>query len=489
MQTFPIYVGGRAEGGSGTLEVRDKYTGEVAARVGLASAGEIERGIAAADKAAGACAAMRPYERKAVLEHCVRRFRERFDELAHWLCVECGKPIVYAEGEVHRLIDTFEIAARESVQIGGEVLNLELSERQKGYRGYTKRVPVGPCSFISPFNFPLNLVAHKVAPAIAAGCPFVLKPASRTPVGAAIIGGVLAEAVEAGLYPEGAFSVLPCERGAAGAFTTDERLKMLSFTGSDEAGWKLKAQAGKKRVVLELGGNAACIVDETMRGADLDDAVGRIVFGAMYQSGQSCISVQRLIVHGAVYDELKARLVERVAALKAGDPKDRETFIGPLITEQDADRVIGWIEEAEGMGGRRLCGGERVDPKCRAVVSPAVLEGVPAGARIVRDELFGPAVVLSRVPSFEEALAQANDTRYGLQAGVFTRDLHRMHRAWETLRVGGVIVGDVPSWRVDSMPYGGVRDSGIGREGVRDSIEAMTEVRLLVVRERADGGH
>ena len=292
---YPFYLANCAEQPNTDLAVTNKYTGEIATRVALAGADHIDSAIAAAVKANDAVASMPPYERQAVLDHCVLRFTERFEELAHALCVEAGKHIKDARGEVSRLIDTFRVAAEESVRIGGEVMNLEIAPRAKGYRGMYKRVPIGPCSFISPFNFPLNLAAHKIAPAIAAGCPFVMKPASRTPIGALVIGEVLAETD----LPKGSFSILPCSRDGADLFTVDERLKLLSFTGSPDVGWDLKARAGKKPVVLELGGNAAVLVDED---ADLDDAVERIIFGAFYQSGQSCIGVQRIIVHATIFD-------------------------------------------------------------------------------------------------------------------------------------------------------------------------------------------
>lgn len=412
-----------------------------------------------------------PYARQAVLEHCVARFKQRSDELADSLCIEAGKPIKDARGEVSRLIDTFRIAAEESVRMGGEVINLEISPRARGYTGIYKRVPLGPCSFISPFNFPLNLAAHKVAPAIAAGCPFVLKPASRTPIGALIIGEVLAETD----LPKGAFSILPCRREAADAFTTDERLKLLSFTGSPAVGWALKAKAGKKKVVLELGGNAACVVDED---ADLDDAVSRLIVGAFYQSGQSCIGVQRIMIHQRIYDQLRDKLVAATDKLKSGDPKDEAVFIGPMISADEAQRLESWIKLAVAAGGRILCGGTRSG----AILEATLLENVPDDQDLCRREAFGPVAVLSRFTSFDEALAQVNDSVFGLQAGIFTRDLYKAQRAWDELEVGGVVIGDVPSWRVDNMPYGGVKDSGLGREGIRYAIEDMTEMRLLVTR-------
>jgi acyl-CoA reductase-like NAD-dependent aldehyde dehydrogenase len=406
-----------------------------------------------------------------VLQHCVRRFEERREELAEALCIEAGKPIRDSRGEVTRLVDTFRVAAEESVRILGEVMPLDISERARDYTGMWKRVPIGACSFISPFNFPLNLAAHKVAPAIAAGCPFVLKPASLTPVGALIIGEVLAETD----LPYGAFSILPARRDGADLFTTDPRLRLLSFTGSPAVGWDLKARAGKKKVVLELGGNAAVIVDVD---ADLVDAVQRIVFGAFYQSGQSCIGVQRILVHEDIYDALREQLVAATRALVMGNPKDEQTFIGPMISEKEAERLHGWIEDARASGARVLCGGGRKG----AMLEATLLEDVPPQCDVVRQEAFGPVAVLAKFSDFDAALDEVNDSAFGLQAGIFTRDLYKAQRAWDRLEVGGVVIGDVPSWRVDHMPYGGVKDSGLGREGIRFAIEDMTEIRLLVVR-------
>lgn len=470
--TYPLYLNNRAAQPNTDLAVTDKYTGEVAFKTALATPDIIEEGIAGAVRAAEPMARLPAYERQGVLQHCVDRFKQRFDELAYALCVEAGKPIKDAEGEVTRLIDTFRIAAEESVRMTGELQPLDISPRAKGYMGIWKRVPIGPCSFISPFNFPLNLAAHKIAPAIAVGCPFVMKPASRTPLGAIIMGEVLAEC---DVLPEGAFSILPAHRDGADMFTTDERLKLLSFTGSPAVGWDLKARAGKKKVVLELGGNAAVIVD---RDADLDDALERVIFGAFYQSGQSCIKVQRIITHEAVYDEFKAMLVKRTESLVAGDPKDRKTFIGPMIDEKEAQRLDNWVANAVEGGATLLCGGKRDG----AMLEATLLEDIDRSATLYREEAFGPVAILSRFAKFEDALAEVNDSKFGLQAGIFTRDLFRMFDAWDRLEVGGVLINDVPSFRVDNMPYGGVKDSGLGREGVRFAMEDMTEIRNLVVR-------
>lgn len=470
-ESYPYYLASEPHYANTDLDVTNKYTGEVATKVAMADADTIDKAIAAAEEAQPAMAAMAPFERQAVLEHCVKRFTERADELAQALCIEAGKPIKDAKGEVSRLIDTFKIAAEESVRINGEVVNLEISARAKGYQGMTKKVPIGPCSFISPFNFPLNLAAHKVAPAIAAGCTFVLKPASRTPIGALIIGEVLAETD----LPKGALSILPCSRDGADLFTTDERLKLLSFTGSPDVGWALKAKAGKKPVVLELGGNAACVVDED---ADIEDAIDRVIVGAYYQSGQSCISVQRLLVHSKIYDEFKSRYVEKVKALVSGDPSNEDTFIGPMISEGEAERLHGWIEEAKEKGATILCGGTRDG----AMLEATVMENVPKDCDASAEEAFGPLSILVPFDDYDEALEEVNNSRYGLQAGVFTRDIYKAHKAWDVLDVGGVVIGDVPSWRVDNMPYGGVKDSGLGREGIRYAIEDMSETRLMVIR-------
>ncbi|KAF0810338.1 dehydrogenase [Alcanivorax sp. S71-1-4] len=470
-EAYPYYLANEAVYANKDLKVTDKYSGEVATHVAMADAKAIDQGIAAAVNATRAMAALAPYERQEILNHCVKRFQERAEELAMALCIEAGKPIRDSRGEVGRLIDTFRVAAEEAVRIDGEVLNLEISARAKGYRGFTKRVPIGPCSFISPFNFPLNLAAHKVAPAIAAGCPFVLKPASRTPIGALIIGEVLAETN----LPKGAFSILPCHREGADLFTEDERLKLLSFTGSPAVGWDLKARAGKKPVVLELGGNAACVVDSD---ADLEDAVARIVFGAFYQSGQSCIGVQRIYVHTTLYGKFKQKLVEKTKGLRMGDPRDEDTFIGPVISEGEAKRLEDWINEGVERGGTLLCGGKRDG----AMLEATLLENVPAGCNIVEEEAFGPVAVLEPFEDFDAVLDKVNQSTFGLQAGIFTRDLYKAQKAWDVLEVGGVVIGDVPSWRVDNMPYGGVKDSGLGREGIRWAIRDMTEERLLVIR-------
>jgi acyl-CoA reductase-like NAD-dependent aldehyde dehydrogenase len=470
-ETYPFYVGNRAEKPNTDLEVRDKYSGETATRVALADESTVDRAIG---QAAGAVRAMRKlpaYQRQAALRHCVDRFTERYEDLAMALSVEAGKPLQHSRGEVTRLIETFKIAEEESVRMNGEYLPMDRSQRGTGHAGIWRRVPIGACGFITPFNFPLNLAAHKVAPAIAAGCPFVLKPASATPIGALIIGETLAETD----LPPGTFSILPCTRESSNLLTDDERLSMLSFTGSADVGWELKARAGRKKVALELGGNAACVVDET---ADLDDAAARINFGAFYQSGQSCVSVQRILVQESVYDEFVDKLVASAQKLPMGDPKKEDTFIGPIISEKEARRIKGWVDQALEGGARLLCGGGQEG----VMMEATLLADASREDRVCSEEIFGPVAVVSSFSDFDSALDQVNDSVYGLQAGVFTRDLPRAYRAWNELDVGGVLINEVPAWRSDMMPYGGVKASGLGREGIRFAMQELTEIRLMVIR-------
>jgi acyl-CoA reductase-like NAD-dependent aldehyde dehydrogenase len=469
-ENYPYYLANKPVQANTDLVVHNKYTGEPACRVALADASVIDRAIGAAVEAFQHTRKMPSYRRQAVLDHVVQRVARRHEELAEVLCIEAGKPLRDARGEVTRLIDTFRVAAEESVRIDGRYMPLDISQRAEGAVGIWRRFPIGPCSFISPFNFPLNLVAHKVAPAIAVGCPFILKPASRTPIGALILGEILAETD----LPEGAFSILPCARQGADLFTTDERLKLLSFTGSPEVGWKLKARAGKKKVVLELGGNAACIVDD---GVDLERAADRIVIGAFYQSGQSCISVQRILVHDRVYEHLKQLLSERVSNLKAGDPMEEDTFLGPMISLDDAKRIERWVNEAVAGGAKIICGGKRDG----VFYDATLLENVEPHMKLNCAEAFGPVATMQPFVDFEEAVRIANDSIYGLQTGIFTKSIDHAWYAFDELEVGGVIINDVPSFRVDNMPYGGIKDSGLGREGVRFAIEDMTEIKLLVL--------
>jgi acyl-CoA reductase-like NAD-dependent aldehyde dehydrogenase len=472
--SYPYYLANEPVAANTDLEVRNKYTGRIATRTAFADRAAVRKAITAAHRARGPMQDFTPDARRDVLEHCVRRFRERYEELALALCIEAGKPINDARGEVDRLIDTFRIAAGEATRVEGETIELQISERTRGYRGLVKRVPIGVCSFITPFNFPLNLVAHKVAPAIAAGCPFVLKPAAKTPVGALIIGEVLAETD----LPVGAFSIMPCSNDDAALLVEDERIALLSFTGG-MIGWDLKAQAGRKKVTLELGGNATCIVDSDP-GVGMDHLIDSLAFGAFYQSGQSCIGVQHVLIHRNLYEQVRRRLKKKVAGLRMGDPREEQTFIGPVIDADAAQRIESWIAEAVDGGAKRLAGG----PRKGNMVPAMLMESVPEDCDLYRKEVFGPVACLQPFDNFDQALAIVNAGDFGLQTGVFTASLDHAMRAWDQLEVGGVIVGDVPSFRVDNMPYGGVKASGLGREGVRYAIEDMTEPRLLVIKDQ-----
>ncbi len=469
-QHYPYFLAGQPAGGERELPVVNKYSGETVGRVALADATAVETAIAAAAAAADECRRLPAYARADVLQHVARRLAERREELARILAVEVGKPLRDARGEIGRAIDTFHFAAGEALRLRGEYLPLDISPRAAGYEGICRRFAVGPCALIVPFNFPVNLAAHKIAPAVAAGCPFVLKPASLTPISALLLGELLAETP----WPRAGFSILPCGREAADPLVTDERIRLLSFTGSPAVGWELKRRAGRKKVVLELGGNAACVIAPD---ADLDYALPRVIMGAFCQSGQSCISVQRLLVHESIYADLVPRLVEAAQGLRGGDPLEEETFLGPLITEAEARRVESWVNAAAARGARVLCGGRRHGPMYEATL----VEGVPDDEPLASDEVFGPVAVVEPYASFEEACRRVNASRYGLQAGVFTGDLHAAFYAFRELEVGGVVINDVPSFRVDHMPYGGVKDSGFGREGIRYAIEEMTELRLLVL--------
>ncbi|MBU0639198.1 MAG: aldehyde dehydrogenase family protein [Planctomycetes bacterium] len=467
---YPYYLAGEPIQANDRLVVTNKYTQEPATRVAKADGPTLERGIAAAAEAFTQTRKLPSYMRQGILNHIVGRVTERHEELSQALAVEAGKPIKDARGEVTRLVDTFRIAAEESVRNYGQWQPLDISERAAGYQSIWRRFPLGPCAFITPFNFPMNLVAHKVAPAIAVGNPFVLKPASYTPIGALILGEILAETE----WPKAAFSILPCAGRDADPLVSDDRIKLLSFTGSPEVGWHLRSRAPKKRVTLELGGNAACIVD---RDADLDYAADRITIGAFYQSGQSCISIQRVLIHGDVYQPLKERLAARATKLKAGDPLAEDTFLGPLISEDDARRVEHWVNEAIAAGAKLVCGGKRHG----VLYEATYLEHVDRRQKVNCVEVFGPVATLQPFDTFEQAVRIANDSDYGLQCGVFTKNIHHAFYSYEELDVGGVVINDMPSMRVDSMPYGGVKESGMGREGIRFAMEEQSEIKLLVL--------
>eukprot|EP01090_Pellita_catalonica_P023587 TRINITY_DN9809_c0_g1_i1.p1 TRINITY_DN9809_c0_g1~~TRINITY_DN9809_c0_g1_i1.p1 ORF type:complete len:436 (+),score=71.51 TRINITY_DN9809_c0_g1_i1:31-1308(+) len=421
--------------------------------------------------------ALRGYERREILHSLAKGVQKNEEEILYALCVEAGKPINDARVEFGRCIDTITLAAEEAIRAYGEYTPLDVSARNAGFSSITRRFPLGLLSFISPFNFPLNLSAHKIAPAIAAGCPFILKPSEKTPISALLLGEELSKL---GL-PEGAFSILPCaDVETASPLSSDPRIKALSFTGSETVGWRLKEQSGRKKVVLELGGNAACIVDETsMDTAEIKRIAARIVFGAFYYSGQSCISVQRVFAHESVYEVLKSEMVSLTKQLKTGDPMDDSTFIGPLISENDAIRVESWVNECSKLGGNILVGGKRDGP----FYMPTVIENPDGDCKLASEEIFGPVCTLEKFSQFDDAISRANATRFGLQAGVFTRDIHRVFAAYDKIDAGGVVINDVPSVRVDAQAYGGTKASGVGREGVRFAIQDFTEEKILLLKD------
>ncbi len=455
------------------VEIRSPYDGGVIGRVFQGRSEHAEAAIAAAVKAFGTTRRLPAFERQRVLRRVSEAIAKRKEEFARTIAQEAGKPIKAARSEVERSIFTFTVAAEESTRIYGEYLPLDWLESTAGRWGIVRRFPLGPIAGITPFNFPLNLVAHKVAPAIASGCSLVLKPAPQTPLSALL----LAETIQQAGWPDGALNVLPLSNEDASLLIADDRLKMISFTGSAAVGWDIKRRAGKKKVLLELGGNAAVIIHSD---ADLNYAADRCASGGFSYAGQTCISVQRILVERSVFGKFSELLLEKVRKLIMGDPLDEATDVGPMIRESDAVRVVDWIQEAVRGGARILCGGHRDG----SLVEPAVLTGTRPEMKVNFQEVFGPVVTIEPYENFEDALRQVNGSPYGLQAGIFTRDSTLLFKAYEELEVGTVVAGDVPTFRVDQMPYGGVKDSGLGREGLRYAIEEMTEPRLLVMNLR-----
>ena len=410
------------------------------------------------------------YERGRILRAISAGVAARRDELGALICAEAGKPIRDSLVEVDRAVLTFRLGAEEAERMLGETIPLDLMPASKGRIGITRRFPIGPVAAISPFNFPLNLAAHKLSPAIAAGCSIVLKPPSKDPLTMLTVGEIVAEA---GL-PAGAVSILPMTRELGDRMVEDDRFKLLTFTGSPSVGWRMKARAGKKKVVLELGGNAGVIVDKT---ADLDWAVRRIIVGAFAYAGQVCISVQRMFVHEDIWDPFMAKFVEAARKLKLGDPADPATDLGPMVDAAAASRTQRWVDEAVALGAKVLLGGQADG----TFYPPTILTDTPVTAQVCSNEAFAPLVVAFPFRDFDDAIGRVNDSMFGLQTGVFTNDLAHSWRAFEGLEVGGVIVNDVPTYRIDHMPYGGVKDSGLGREGLRWAIEDMTEIKIMVV--------
>ncbi|WP_434438389.1 aldehyde dehydrogenase family protein [Lentzea sp. E54] len=470
-QPRPCWVAGRPEQGEQALEVLHPFDGTEVASVAVPGRDQVERAVAAAAAVAKEFRRTPAHVRAEALMQVSRTLAERAEEIAETITAENGKPLKWAEIEVQRAVNTFRFAAEEARRFTGGLQRLDTDAGGVGRMAVVRHVPRGPVLAVAPFNFPLNLVAHKVAPALAVGAPVIVKPASATPLSALLLGEILAET---GL-PEGVFSVLPVRGKDMDALVKDERLPVISFTGSTKVGWSLMEAAPRKHVVMELGSNAAAIICPDW--TDLDHAARRIATFGNYQAGQSCIAVQRVIVDRSKADEFVPKLVEAVAALKNGDPHDPEVEVGPLIDEDNARRVEEWVNMAADVGAKVLLGGKRTG----ATVEPTVLTDVPKTAKVWTEEIFGPVLVVSVADGVEDAFAQANDTKYGLQAGVFTRDVQVAFEAAAELEVGGVIIGDVPSYRADQMPYGGVKGSGTGREGVRSAMEDFTEERVTVL--------
>jgi acyl-CoA reductase-like NAD-dependent aldehyde dehydrogenase len=469
-QTVGFYVDGRWITEGERIEIISPGTSDVAGVTYRASAAQLESAIAAATRAFEITRKMGGFERQRILRAVAQGIETQREELSHILALEAGKPIKAARVEVDRAAFTFAVAAEESTRVGGEYLPLDWQASTAGRWGVVRRFAMGPIAAITPFNFPINLVSHKLAPAMAAGCTIVLKPAPQTPLTALKLARIIEEAG----WPAGALNVLALSNEDAGKLVSDDRIKLLSFTGSTAVGWQLKAQAGKKRVVLELGGNAGVIV---CTDANMDYAIERCAVGGFGYAGQTCISVQRIFVEEGAYEKFLERFVTRVQKLKVGGVLEETTDIGPLINEEAARRNVSWIDEAVQGGAKLLCGGSLEG----ATVTPAVLTGTNASMRVNCKEIFGPVVTVEKFSNFDAVLSEVNRSDFGLQAGIFTRDFARINQAFETLEVGGMMVGEVPSFRIDHMPYGGVKDSGIGREGLRYAIEEMTEPRLLAV--------
>ncbi len=471
----PIFLAGRWVDSPDVLVVENPADATTPAGATYnASPEQYEEAVAAAVAAFDVTRRMPAYERGRILRDISAGIRDRREELGRLIAREAGKPIRDALVEVDRAVLTFRLGAEEAERMTGEVIPLDLMPSSKDRVGITRRFPIGPIAAISPFNFPLNLAAHKLAPAIASGNPIVLKPPSKDPLTMLTV----AEIIESAGVPAGSVSILPMTRESGDRMVADERFKLLTFTGSPAVGWRMKERAGKKKVVLELGGNAGVIIDKS---ADIDWAVRRNLVGAFAYAGQVCISVQRMMIHEAVWDTFMDRFVEAAGALKVGDPLDPTTDLGPMVDAAAATRTQQWVDEAVSLGGQIRLGG-RADG---TFFPPTILTDVPASAHVCADEAFAPLIVASRFNDLDAAIAMVNDSAFGLQTGLFTNDLAGAWRAFGELEVGGVIVNDVPTYRIDHMPYGGVKDSGLGREGLRWAIEDMTEVRILVLAQPA----
>ncbi|MGA3372490.1 MAG: aldehyde dehydrogenase family protein [Terracidiphilus sp.] len=455
-----------------TLEVRSPWDQGLVGRVTVATRADARQAVNHASASLRRTRALPRWKRREILEDVAAALIEQKERFAQLIVAEAGKPVRLARGEVDRAVFTFKTAAEETSRLGGESLPLDLTEGNEGRWGLVQRFPMGPVLAITPFNFPLNLAAHKLAPALAAGCPVILKPAPETPFTALALGEVI---LKAG-WPEEALAVLTLSNAdTAWLAEKEDRIKLVSFTGTAKVGWELKVHSGRKRVLLELGGNAAMIVCGDW--SDLDEAALRTAHAAFGFAGQSCVSVQRVLVERRIFQTFLWKVVEATSKLVAGDPAAEHTEVGPLIRLADAERVESWIKEAAESGAKLVAGGQRHG----SVVTPAILTGTKPGMKVWDEEVFGPVVAIEPYDDFEQALSDANHSKYGLQAGLLTRDAGRILTAYRELEVGALIVGDTPSWRLDPMPFGGVKDSGLGREGIRSAIEEMTEPRMLVI--------
>ncbi len=470
MLEYKLLINGKWEESRNVREIRSPYDQSVAGRVHFASAQQVEEALAAADNAFAKTRQLSSYERAAILEKISHEIKKRKEDLARSITLQAGKVIRDARAEVDRAVMTFDIASEEAKRMGGELIPLDLSAQTVKRWGLARRFPIGVITAITPFNFPLNLVAHKVAPALASGNTVVLRPASQVPITSLILGEIINETG----YPHGGLNVVPSGYREAEILLTDDVVKKVTFTGSPAVGWEIKKKAYQKKVTLELGGNAAVVVEPD---ADLEFALPRIVTGSFSYSGQICISIQRVFLHEKIYDRFMADFIARTKRLKMGNPLDESTDIGPMINLDAAKQTEEWIEEAIAMGARIACGGRRDG----AMFEPTILENVIPDLRISWLEAFAPVVVVYPCKEFTKALEAVNYSIYGLQAGVFTNDLRKTFQAYETLDVGGVIINDIPTFRIDHMPYGGMKQSGVGREGVRYAIEEMTELKLLVL--------
>ncbi|MFF6786238.1 aldehyde dehydrogenase family protein [Streptomyces sp. NPDC012510] len=479
--THAFWLAGRQATDEITFDVTSPWDGRLVGRVSVPTDEQVEEAVAAAYAVRDEFAATPAHVRAAALDHVSRRLVERTEEIAGLISAENGKPVKWARGEVGRAVSVFRFAAEEARRFnGGEAQRLDTDLGGQGRLALTRRFPKGVVLGIAPFNFPLNLCAHKIAPAIAAGVPIILKPAPATPLAGLIIGELLAEAeaVAGAALPAGSWSILPVANDRMPALVQDERLPVISFTGSEKVGYAIMDSVPRKHCTLELGGNGAAVVlADYASDADLDRAATRIATFSNYQGGQSCISVQRVIADASVYERLLPRIVAAVEAQVTGDPSDGATDVGPLVSEDAAKRVEAWVQEAVDAGATLLTGGKRDG----ASYAPTVLTDVPADVTISCEEVFGPVLTVTKVSGEAEAFAAVNDSKYGLQAGVFTHDLQTAFRAHRALEVGGVVIGDVPSYRADQMPYGGVKQSGVGREGVRFAMDDYTYERVLVL--------